>query len=362
VNVGIEENAIFNVVIDPVTGDNLQAKGEANLNTFIGPDGAVGLTGTYELKDGYYELNYNFVRKKFAIQPGSVITLAGDPLDAEVDITAAYAANIAPYELVEKQVDQTDLNYYKQRLPFQVLLKLKGKVMKPEITFDIVLPEDKENVVSTSVAEQVQRKLIEIRNDPSILNKQVFAALILGRFITDDPFASGAGGGVEYAARQSASRFLSDQLNALAGQLVQGFELNVGLESSEDYSTGDRSTRTDLNITASKRLFNDRLKVTVGNDFQLEGQQAQTQQSSLIPGNLSLDYMLTKDGRYQVRGYRVNQLQNLVDGYVVETGLSFRLNIEYNKFKYIFRNWDKYRKKREAERARQAQKNGGAAQ
>lgn len=362
VNVGIEENAIFNVVIDPVTGDNLQARGEANLNTFIGPDGSVGLTGTYELKGGYYELNYNFLKKKFSIQPGSVITLSGDALDAEVDITAAYAANIAPYELVEKQVDQSDLNYYKQRLPFQVLLKLKGKVMKPEITFDIVLPEDKENIVSTTVADQVQRKLIEIRNDPSVLNKQVFAALILGRFITDDPFASGIGGGMEYAARQSASRFLSDQLNSIAGQLVQGFELNVGLESSEDYSTGEKTNRTDLNITASKRLFNDRLKVTVGNDFQVEGQQAQSQQSNLIPGNLSLDYMLTKDGRYQVRGYRVNQLQNLVDGYVVETGLSFRLNIEYNKFKYIFRNWDKYRKKKQEERARQAMKNGGAGQ
>lgn len=360
VNVGIEEDAVFNVVIDPVTGDNLQVKGEASLNTFIGPDGNIGLTGTYELKDGYYELNYNFLKRKFRIKNGSIITLSGDPLDAEVDITAAYSANIAPYELVEKQVEQADLNYYKQRLPFEVLLKLKGKVMKPDITFDIVLPEDKENIVTTSVAEQVQRKLTEIRNDPSTLNKQVFAALILGRFITDDPFASGSGGGVEYAARQSASRFLSDQLNNIASQLVKGFELNVGLESSEDYTTGQKSNRTDLSIAASKRLFNDRLNITVGNDFQLEGQQAQTQQSSLIPGNLSADYRLTQDGKYLVRAYRVNQLQNIIDGYVVETGVSFRLTLEYNKFKYIFRNWEKYRKKREEERAKEAKKTGGA--
>jgi translocation and assembly module TamB len=356
VNVGIEENAVFNVVIDPVTGDNLQVKGEANLNTFIGPDGSVGLTGTYELNDGYYELNYNFLKRKFKIKPGSIITLAGDPLDAEVNITAAYSANIAPYELVEKQVDQAELNYYKQRLPFEVLLKLNGKIMKPDISFDIVLPDDKDNVVASSVADQVQRKLVEIRNDPSILNKQVFAALILGRFIADDPFASGTGGGLEYAARQSASRFLSDQLNNIASQLVTGFELNVGLESSEDYSTGEKSNRTDLNVSASKRLFNDRLNITVGNDFQLEGQQAQTQQSSLVPGNLSADYRLSKDGRYMVRAYRVNQLQNIIDGYVIETGVSFRITLEYNRFKYIFRNWDKYRQKRDAERAKEGKK------
>ncbi len=262
VNVGIEKNALFNVIIDPVTGDNLQVKGEASLNATMGPDGAIGLTGNYELNDGYYELNYNFIRKKFKIQPGSMVTLSGDPLDAEVDITAAYSANIAPYELMEKQVEQNELNYYKQRLPFDVLLKMKGKVMKPDITFDIVLPENKASLVTSNIATQVQNKLIEIRNDPSVLNKQVFAALILGRFIADDPFASGAGGGLEYAARQSASRFLSDQLNNIAGQLIQGFELNLGLESSEDYSTGQKSNRTDLNISASKRLFNDRLNIT----------------------------------------------------------------------------------------------------
>jgi len=362
VNVAIEKNAVFNVVIDPVTGDNLSVNGEANLNTFIGPDGAVGLTGTYELSDGYYELNYNFLKRKFKIQPGSMVTLAGDPLDAEVDITALYAANIAPYELVENQVEPADLPFYKQRLPFSVLLKLKGKVMQPEISFDVVLPEDKATAVKSEIADIVQRKLTEIRSDPSILNKQVFAVLILGRFIAEDPFASGAGGGMEYAARQSASRFLSDQLNNIAGQLVKGFELNIGVESSEDYSTGEKANRTDLNVAASKRLFNDRLNITVGNDFQLEGQQAQTQQSSLVPGNLSADYRLSQDGRYLVRAYRVNQLQNFIDGFVVETGVSFRISIDYNRFKYIFRNREKYQKKMAAKRAEQAAKSKGAAE
>lgn len=338
VNVDIQKQATFNVIIDPSTGDNLQVKGEANLNTFIGPGGAIGLTGTYELQDGYYELNYNFIKRKFNIKSGSVITLSGEPMDADVDITAVYAANIAPYELMEKQVQPTDLNLYKQRLPFDVELKLKGKVLKPQIAFDIVLPENKMNKVRDDVGQNVQNKLSEIRYDPSVLNKQVFAVLILGRFIADDPFASGLGGGFEYAARQSASRFLSDQLNNIAGQLIHGLDLNVGLETQEDYSTGEKANRTDLSISASKKLFDDRLSVTVGNDFQLEGQQAQTQQSTLIPGNLSADYKLTQDGKYMVRAYRVNQLQNIIDGYVVETGVSFRISIEYNRFKYIFRS------------------------
>lgn len=337
VNVGIEKNAIFNVVVDPATGDNLQVRGEASLNAAMSPDGSVGLTGNYELLGGHYDLHYNFLRRKFNIKPGSIVTLAGDPLDADVDITAIYDANIAPFELVEQQVDPAELNYFKQRLPFQVLLKLKGKAMKPEITFDILLPEDAQTGVTSNVADQVRQKLTEIRSDASSMNKQVFAVLILGRFIEDDPFASGSGGGMEYAARQSASRFLSDQLNKLADNLVQGIELNVGLESTEDYSSGAKQNRTDLNIAASKRLLNDRLKITVGNDFQLEGGQTQSQQSSVIPGNLSADYQLSKDGRYVMRAYRTNEMQNMVDGFVIETGLSLRLSLEYNRFRHLFR-------------------------
>jgi len=356
VNVGIEKNAVFNVIIDPLTGDNLSVSGEASLNTTIAPDGTVGLTGTYELNKGYYQLNYNFLKRRFDIQPGSVITLAGDPLEADVNITAAYNTSTAPYDLVSKQLTEDQLVYYKQRLPFQVLLKMKGKVMKPEITFDIVLPEDKATTVSTEVANNVQAKLNALRTNTSEMNKQVFALLILGRFISDDPFTSGTSTSAEFYARQSASRFLSQQLNQIAGQLVQGLDLAVDLESSEDYSTGQRQNKTDLNITASKRLFNDRLTITVGNDFQLEGQTAANKESSLIPGNLSADYRLTEDGRYLVRAYRKNQLQNVIDGYVVETGVSFKITLDYNKFKYIFRNRKKALERMNRQRQEEKQK------
>lgn len=345
VNVNIEEYARFQVLIDPTSGDMLKVQGDAQLNTFIAPDGSVGLTGVYELDGGYYELNYSFLRRKFEIEKGSTITISGDPLDASADITAAYKATIAPYDLVENQATAEQLVYYKQRLPFEVLLKISGKVMKPEISFDIVLPEEKANSVSSDVANLVQAKLSELRLNPSEMNKQVFAVLLLGRFISDDPFSSGANSGMEYAVRQSVSKFLSEQLNSLTSGLVKGLELNVGLNSSEDYSTGTKETRTDLDVSASKRFLNDRLKVTVGSNFELEGQAAQQQKQSAIPGDLSIDYQLSKDGRYTIRAYRSNELQNIADGYVVETGLGFRASIEYNKLRDVFRNRKKYRRK-----------------
>ncbi|HET8572262.1 MAG TPA: translocation/assembly module TamB domain-containing protein [Edaphocola sp.] len=342
VNVDVDKNATFTVLVDPATGDELQIKGEAALNAYMDPSGIIGLTGTYQVNKGYYELNYNFLHRKFDIQDGSTVTLSGDPLDAEADITAVYNTQVAPYDLVEDIAPTDQLVYYKQRLPFQVVLKIKGKVMKPEISFDIVLPDDKTNVVSTNVSNLVQAKLVEIRNNPSELNKQVFAVLILNKFLANNPFSSAGSMDMEHMARKSVSRFLSDQLNQIAGHLIKGLELNFDLNSTEDYSTGQKSNQTNLNVSASKTLFNDRLKVTVGNNFLLEGQSAQKQQSSLIPGNLALSYLLTKDGRYQASAYRTNEMESIINGYVVETGLKFKVTLTYNKFKYLFVNRKKY--------------------
>lgn len=354
VNVGVEKKAEFNLIIDPSTGDNLLVNGEAALNAQIAPNGTIGLAGNYALDDGYYELSFPPVKRKFKIQQGSVITLAGDPLDATVDITAVYKANVAPYDLVEKQVSNpADLVYYKQRLPFDVLLKLNGKALSPNITFDIVLP-DGVSSVSSDVANTVQNKLSTLRTNNSEINKQVFALIVLNRFITDETFSSSNVVNVEYIARQSVSRFLSAQLNNLAGQFVSGLDINMDLEASEDYTTGQKVNRTDLNISASKSLFDDRLSITLGNDFLIEGNNNVGGKSSGIPGNLSADYKLTEDGKYILRGYRKNELQNLIDGYVVETGLGFRYSLQYNKFKYLFMNQEKlkerYRKYLEEER------------
>jgi hypothetical protein len=64
------------------------------------------------------------------------------------------------------------------------------------------------------------------------------------------------------SCRESASKILSQQLNNLAGDLISGVELNFDLVSSQDYTTGQLENKTDLNVGISKKLLNDRLKVT----------------------------------------------------------------------------------------------------
>ena len=333
--VNIDKNAAFTIVVDERNGDVVHLKGEAHLSGGIDPSGKTSLTGTYVVSSGSYNLSYATVSRKFNFKPGSTITWTGDPTSANIDLTAIYIANVPPIDLVANQLSDENSTQYKQKLPFNVNLNLRNQLMKPDISFDITLPDSNYNV-SSEVTTTVNTRLAQVRQDPNELNKQVLGVLVLGHFIGDNPLQSqGGSAGVEGAIRNSVSSLLTDQLNSLAGDLIQGVDLNFGVTSGEDYSSGTATNRTDLNVGLSKRFLNDRLTVSVGNNFNLEGAQA-GQKTSNIAGNVSVNYKLSKDGRYTLRAYRKDEFI-VIQGQVVETGIGFSLTVDYNRFREIFR-------------------------
>jgi len=83
-------------------------------------------------------------------------------------------------------------------------------------------------------------------------------------------------------------------------------------------------------------LLNDRLRVNVGSNFELEGPSNNNQQASNIAGDVALDYQLSKDGRYMIRAYRKNQYEGVVEGQVIETGLTFIFTLDYDQFRELF--------------------------
>ena len=339
VNIEIDKEAEISIIIDKANGDFLKLKGQAQLTGGIDASGKTSLTGRYEFTEGSYEMNFNLIKRKFDIKKGGYILWTGEPTTADVNITALYKSKTAPLDLVNNQLGSSTAeqrNTFKQKIPFETELKLTGELLQPIITFNIVLP-DGNNDVSTAVINTTQAKLAQLREQPDELNRQVFALLLLNRFVGENPFASESGGTTASGlARESASKILSQQLNNFAGDLISGVEINFDLQTSEEYTTGQKQNKTDLNIGISKKLFNDRLKVTVGSSFGIEGEQKANQKANAIAGDVALDYQLSQDGRYKVRAYRVNKYQVALQGEVVETGVAFILTLDYNKFRELF--------------------------
>jgi hypothetical protein len=334
-NIEVDPKATFNIIIDPGSGDAVTAKGKAELTAGIDPSGKMTLAGTYEVSEGSYNLSFNFLNRRFDFRKGSTITWTGDPFTADLDITADYLINASSIDLVENQLSDQNKNLYKEKLPFQVNLFIKGEMMKPSLTFGIDVDEDRASV-SQDVMSLVNTRLAQISEDESELNKQVFALIVLGRFVAENPFSSSAGGSVESMARESVSKLLSAQLNRLAGDLIAGVELDFDLESTDDYSTGSLQSRTDLNVGISKRLLDDRLKVTIGSNFEIEGANQPGRQPTNIAGDIAVDYQLSRDGRYLLRAYRKNQYEVTLQGQVIETGIGFIINMNYDVFRELF--------------------------
>jgi translocation and assembly module TamB len=234
--------------------------------------------------------------------------------------------------------DQQELNRYKQRLPFQVFLNISGELLKPEISFKLDMPENQRDYAGGNVYSRIT----DINTRESDLNKQVFALLILKRFISDNPFESQGAGGLEGTARTSVSKLLTEQLNRLS-QNVRGVELSFDVKSYEDYSSGQAQGQTQLQLGLSKNLFNDRLVVKVAGNVGVEGQN-QNQEVTDYIGDLALEYKLTEDGRFRITGFR-NSDYDMIDGQLIETGTGLIYVKDYNLLGELFKANAKDKKK-----------------
>lgn len=340
-NIEISKNAALTIVIDPATGDEIKVQGDAQLNAGVDPGGNIILAGNYELDKGHYIFNYQFLQRQFDLVKGSIIVFGGDPMKARINITAAYTVNTSAKDLLSNEVGSVDpllANSFNQKVPFKVMLYLTGELNKPTIKFDIQLPEEN-TVINNDLRTTIENKLAQIRGDEASTNKQVFSLLLLGRFISEQSsdFFKGNGNDFNDLARQSVSRFLSSALNEIAGNIFKGIDVDLNLNSYRDYSNGGSAERTDLNVALSKTFLDDRLTVSVGKNFGVQGQDAASKANNSFVPDISIGYKLSKDGKYLLKAYRKNQFEVVLDGYVVETGLGFVVTMDYDKFTELFR-------------------------
>ena len=328
-NIEVDDKSKLTIVVDELNGDNIKVKGNAQLNTGITPSGQPYVLGLYELTSGSYDLSFQFLKKEFAIKKGSTLLWTGDPMQAQVDITAIY--NIEAEVPPGKNATQT---MRKTKVPLEVQLKMSGNLSSPVIDFKVVVAEN----APTDLANELKKDdsyLKDLEQNPVEMNKQVFALLVLNKFLSEQSSDFFSGINPEAIARQSVSKLLSDQLNLLAGDLIKGIKLDFNLNSTSMNTDAGNKARTDLNVGLSKAFLNDRLKIAVGRNFQLENT-ASAATSTEIVDNISLNYSLSKDGRYLFSAYRKNQYQAILDGFVVETGIAFTLTLDYETFKELF--------------------------
>jgi translocation and assembly module TamB len=338
-NLLVDPQAVFNVIVDERTGDNLRIQGEADLNMLMDPNGTISLSGKYEVNSGHYAINlFGLVSRRFEMAQGSTISWNGDPLDATLDFTAIYNVKTSPAELMQAQISGTDTEtrgQFRQALPFLVYLNIDGDILNPEISFELDMPEQERGAMGGSVFSMIQ----QVNEQEDEVTKQVFSLLVLNQFF---PMMGndGSSGGTVNIARSSVNQLLSTQMNALSDRLFggSGFSVDFDLDSYTDFEAGGPEDRTQLNVAARQRLMDDRMIISVGGQVDVEGGGNQeVSQGDNLFGDVSVEYLLDTEGQWRAKAYRRNTFESVIDGQLIVTGLAFIFNKEFNAFRELWR-------------------------
>lgn len=282
--------------------------------------------GTYTIEKGDYLFTLqNLINKKFTIDDGSRITWAGDPYEANVDLSAVYIVNTS--SLYNLLADSS----YKRRLPVELRLLLTNKLMNPTINYDIKvrgLDPTAEGIVRT------------ILNSEQEISKQMFGLLVFNQFIPQTGpgqvgrLDAGAGAGA------SASELLSNQVSNWLGQLSKDVNLGFNYRAKDTYSSDE------IVLMVSKSIFNDRLTVEGNVGYYTT---TQSYSNSNVVGDFNAEYKVSEDGRFRVRGFRRSNADNIISysqsPYTEGLGVFYRK--ESNNLGDLFRLWRKKEKKEE---------------
>lgn len=284
----VTPQAQLNIIMDPVGGDKITAYGSGAMQIdYDSESDNMLMYGRYVCDEGTYNFTLqDLILKDFTIQPGSTISFNGDPLNADLNITAAYRVNTNLSELDKSFSTDRDLN--RTNVPVDALLKVNGEMTHPDISFDIALP---------TLTEDVERKVKSIISTDDMMNRQIIYLLALNRFYTPE-YMGGTGNGNELVSMASST--ISSQLSNMLGQLTD----KVSLAPSFRSDRGDFSD-LEVDVALSSRLLNNRL--LINGNF---GYRDRSTSSTTFIGDFDIEYLLSRSGNLRLKAYNHFNDQN----------------------------------------------------
>lgn len=306
-------DANMKVIMDPVAGDNITARGNGNFQVQFYNKGEFQIFGTYTIDNGMYKISMKeIIRKDFALQSGSTVTFTGDPYQANLDVQAVHTVNSVSLSDLS-----TDASLTQSTVKVNCLMNLTGSLANPTIKFDLELPtvneEDRELVRSaTSTEEQ--------------MNTQIIYLLGIGKFYAYD-YAENSNRSSS-ATSSLAFSTLSGQLNNMLSQAMENENWNIGA----NFSTGQEGwSDVEAEAILSGRLLNNRLLIN-GNFGYRENVMANTN----FVGDFEAVWLLTKDGEFRLRGYNQTNDRYFTKSTLTTQGIGFIYKKDFDKWTDLF--------------------------
>ena len=284
----ITPDVALTVVMDPVGGDRIKATGSGHMRMTYNNNGELKTYGKYTLDKGTYNFTLqDVIIKEFTIRDGSSISFQGDPYAAVLDLEAFYSLNANLNDLDESFAKNADLN--RPNVTVYALLKAKGIISQPEISFDLEFP-----TLSSDVYHQVR----SIISNDEMMNRQIIYLLALNRFYTPEYMGS----------KTNQNEFLTSVASStIAGQLsnILG-KMSDNLSIAPNFRTKDFSDM-EVDVALSSQLLNNRL--LLNGNFGYRENTVNTSNTNFI-GDFDIEYLLTSKGTFRLKAYNHFNDQN----------------------------------------------------
>lgn len=313
---GIQLNFDFNVtpeaevqlIMDEKVGDIIKARGTGDIRMKINTLGDFAMFGDYNIDKGDYLLTLgNIINKKFDVEQDGTIKWNGDPTDATINLNAIYdIQKVSIYDLL------LDESMKDERVTVDCNLLMTGKLMNPEIKFDISLPE-------SNTDDRIKSQIANLSSDE--MNKQFLFLLVMNRFQPLPGLKSGIDS-PDGAVSTNGYELLTNQLNHWLSQISKDFDIGI------NYRPGDDISNDQLELALGKKLLNDRIEINIGGGISTNASNTETSRSNSendLVGDMSIEYKITGNGKLRTRYYAKSNDELLEDSpYTQGIGLFYR--------------------------------------
>ncbi len=303
----VTKDAVAQVVIDKVSGSDLKGSGNGNLHIEIDTRGKFIMDGAITIDNGIYNFKYGgIISKPFEVQRGGTISWTGDPLKAQLDLTAIYQTKANPAQLLDN-INST------RKIPIDLYTHITGGLFDSKQEFDIKIPN-----ANSTVASELEFKLNE--NDINTKMQHFTFLMAFGTFYNEENIGNSASAGLTGTAAQVASNILSSVINREDSKFKVGVGYTQGDRTNVEQLQNNIDDQVDLSFStqiSDRVLVNGALGVPIG---------ASTQTSVV---DVKVEVLLNEEGT--LRGTFFNKPNDIQfdvenEGYTQGLGLSYQVN------------------------------------
>lgn len=297
------------VILDDLTGDNIEGRGSGTLNIRSGTNEKLSMRGRFDIRQGEYLFTFqSFFKKPFQIREGSenYISWNGDPYAAQIQFTAMYTAEDVSFAPLADLLASSS-EYSRHREDVIVVANLRGELFSPEFSFKLDFLPGGRASSDFSIATAIQ----QIEKNPNEITRQVSYLIVFNSFAPPD-FAANTGlntalGEFTNSTISSISGLLFNEINRkLNSELARilgtdNISINFSgsvynrnlLNAASNTSIGFNQSNFQVNVPIS--MFKDRFVVTLGSTLDVPLQSTIQQNVQFLP-DVTAEWLINQSG------------------------------------------------------------------